>query len=744
MGRPFLLSLGVSVLVACSEDPPSVLDPDAGAKDAGEVVNDMGAPPSDVVDAGPVDVARDVAVADAEADAGRACRTADDCTSPDLCDNAQACRFGRCVAVGGPAACDDAVACTDDACDRTMGRCTHVPNDMRCPGDNFCAVGTGCVRELPCEVGDTTCARLNGDPCTGTWSCEPARLRCVRSAAYNCADMDACTMDVCMVVGTAPMCVHNGPNYMTDLANCGACGRACSAGPNQTAACAAGACTATCAAGFVDADGMAANGCECNAAAPDAPDLMFRDSNCDGIDGDASRAVFVSPRGDDANPGTMAMPKRTMPAAITAAAAGAPVRAVYAAAGLYPGSVQLRSGIHIYGGYDDAAAWSRARTNATVIQGDATAVLAQDLTVATELQLVTVQSASAAVSGETSYGVRALNALLTLRGCTITSGNGASGANGADGAVGADGDNGTNGGTPGAGASGGSRCGAGGGRGGESARGGNNGAPGSVGSVAPGGAAAGNGGAAATRSGTCVGCVGACGGSAAANPPSAGAATAGSAGRNGANGGSAPTMGTVNGATGVYSGPRGVAGTAGAAGGGGGGGGAGTGGRTYSFPVSCSDHFGGGGGGGGGGGCGGGAGQGGNGGGGSFAVMSVSSTVRVDDCQMNAGRGGRGGAGGDGGDGGSGGNPGSGGGANGNAGSGGAGARGGAGGDAGSGSGGPGGPSVCVYYLGSAPMITGLTCVRGGGGTGGGGGRGGAGDAPDGATGFSEDVRAGM
>ncbi|MDP3212845.1 MAG: hypothetical protein Q8S73_01980, partial [Deltaproteobacteria bacterium] len=60
------------------------------------------------------------------------------------------------------------------------------------------------------------------------------------------------------------------------------------------------------------------------------------------------------------------------------------------------------------------------------------------------------------------------------------------------------------------------------------------------------------------------------------------------------------------------------------------------------------------------------------------------------------------------------------------------------------GSGGPGGPSVCVYYLGSAPMITGLTCVRGGGGTGGGGGRGGAGDAPDGATGFSEDVRAGM
>ena len=65
--------------------------------------------------------------------------------------------------------------------------------------------------------------------------------------------------------------------------------------------------------------------------------------------------------------------------------------------------------------------------------------------------------------------------------------------------------------------------------------------------------------------------------------------------------------------------------------------------------------------------------------------------------------------------------------------------------DAGSGSGAPGGPSVCVYYLGAAPMISGLTCMRGGGGSGGGGGRSGTlGDAPNGATGLSEDVRAGM
>jgi hypothetical protein len=547
-----------------------------------------------------------------------------------------------------------------------------------------------------------------------------------------------------MVAGTAPMCAHRGPEYQTDVMNCGTCGNRCVAGANQTASCAAGARAYACAAGFTDADRMPANGCECNAAAADEPDLMVRDTNCDGIDGDASRAVFVSPRGDDANPGTMAMPKRTLPAAIAAAAAATPVRAVYAAAGLYPGSVQLRSGVGVYGGYDDAMGWARARTNATVIQGDATAVLAQDLTVATELQMVTVQSAAATVPGESSYGVRALNSLLTLRGCTIASGNGASGPNGADGADGADGSNGASGSTPGGGSPGGSSCGAPGGRGGDSVSGFNAGSPGALGSAAPGGAAGGNGGAAAARSGTCVECVGQCGGRAAASPPTAGAATPGADGRSGANGGSAPLVGSVS-TAGVYVAPRGLAGSAGAVGGSRGGGGAGTGGQSGVPFLGCNNGTGGGGGGGGGGGCAGGGGLGGGGGGGSFAVMSLSSTVRVEDCTMNAGRGGRGGDGGDGGDGGSGGNAGGGGGGTSGGGAGASGAPGGGGGDAGSGSGGPGGPSVCVFFLGSAPEVARLTCVRGGGGTGGGGGRNGAvGDAPDGATGISEDIRTGM
>src|SRR4051794_32632547 len=34
--------------------------------------------------------------------------------------------------------------------------------------------------------------------------------------------------------------------------------------------------------------------------APDAPDLGFADTNCDGIDGDAAGAVWVAPTGSDA------------------------------------------------------------------------------------------------------------------------------------------------------------------------------------------------------------------------------------------------------------------------------------------------------------------------------------------------------------------------------------------------------------------------------------------------------------
>src|SRR5262245_2933286 len=67
-----------------------------------------------------------------------------------------------------------------------------------------------------------------------------------------------------------------------------------------------------------DADGYQAP-LDCNdfdptihPGAADEPDDAFLDTNCDGIDGDASRALFVAPGGDDSHPGTRSLPFQTI------------------------------------------------------------------------------------------------------------------------------------------------------------------------------------------------------------------------------------------------------------------------------------------------------------------------------------------------------------------------------------------------------------------------------------------------
>ncbi|MBI5515907.1 MAG: hypothetical protein HY909_19150, partial [Deltaproteobacteria bacterium] len=447
---------------ATGDTPSDLEDAASDAKDGAPVLDSPGDASGDMVPSGPP------------------CRGDDDCQAPDLCTNAQRCRFGHCEVVGGPSLCDDRVACTDDRCDPARGRCVHTPNDARCTGGEFCGGSLGCVRELPCELGDETCARLSGDPCTGTWSCSGARRVCVRSAPFNCDDMDMCTMDVCMVMGTSPGCTHTGPNYMTDPMHCGRCMNRCSAGPHQVTTCAMGMCQSACEPEYVDLDRMAANGCECHTTDADAPDTEFRDTNCDGIDGDAARAIFVSPRGNDMNPGTMMSPKRTLQAAIATAAMASPVRSVYVAAGTYAESVELVGGVSLYGGYDDTMGWRRAMGNSSVIEGGTTAVLAQRLMAPVELQLLEVQSADAMMPGESSYGVRALNssAMLTLRGVRVTAGAGAPGTDGRDGTMGADGAMGGNGGGNGGGGAGASPCGVAGGAGGSGGNGNRSGARG--------------------------------------------------------------------------------------------------------------------------------------------------------------------------------------------------------------------------------------------------------------------------
>ncbi|MEZ5102732.1 MAG: DUF1565 domain-containing protein [Thermoleophilia bacterium] len=105
---------------------------------------------------------------------------------------------------------------------------------------------------------------------------------------------------------------------------------------------------------------------------PDLPDLDFVDANCDGIDGDAAAAIYVSPRGKDAQPGTREAPKREISSAIAAAAPGQPV---LVAAGTY-GEVDLKTGVSVYGGYDPVT-WRRG-AGTTLAQSVNQAVWAEE------------------------------------------------------------------------------------------------------------------------------------------------------------------------------------------------------------------------------------------------------------------------------------------------------------------------------------------------------------------------------
>lgn len=453
--------------------------------------------------------------------------------------------------------------------------------------------------------------------------------------------------------------------------------------------------------------------------ATDTPDLNFVDANCDGIDGNESRAVFVAISGSDGNPGTKTSPKRTVNAAVALAATSTPPRDVYAAAGFYNegGGVAAVTNVSIYGGYS-AFGWSRSTTNVTTITGSPQGLLADGDT-GVRLQLLTLNSTADAT--RSTYGLRAINSSsLTLESVIARPGNGTSGGAGSPGSGGPNGVAGNAGGAGscddpaggagGAGGSGGGFAGGAGGRGGYSTA---NGVTGAMGAGSP--AAAGG------------------GGGLSGNPGRAGATGAnGSGGAVGSAGPGGPNT-NVPGATWV--GTPASGGLAGAGGNGGGGGGGG-GGQNGAFVL---DGTGNGGGGGGSGGRGGGGGGIGTAGGGSFGLFLWNSTTIVTSSDIDAGNGGGGGAGtlggaaGNGGAGGPGGSF-----CTLDVGAGGAGGTGGRGGPGGAGGGGGGGPSIGIFKGGTSSATVGTSLVNFG--SSGAGGTSPAGGASNGSAGTAASI----
>jgi hypothetical protein len=434
-----------------------------------------------------------------------------------------------------------------------------------------------------------------------------------------------------------------------------------------------------------------------NTPGVDVPDPDFVDANCDGIDGDVSRALFVATSGNDAFPGTMDQPMRTISAAIALAATLPDRDHVYVSEGTYSERLDLADGVSVWGGYSAAAGWQRSAAFETIVENGTVESLnvfgarGNGIATPTVVADLTIRTLASTIQRTTQYGLHCDTCPgVRLERVHVVAAAGTAGSSGTNAQAGHSGPDGSAGGI---GSCNGSAVGSGGSHGAsacfqDTSTGGNGGAGGAE------GANTGQHGGASTA-GTPGGAGGA--GGSVGSPGERGAD--GVDGANGTDGAGALNATSIS--SRLWLGRAGANGGQGSDGFGGGGGGGGGG---QGGPL-VNDGTGNGGGGGGAGGCAGGGGGGGRAGGASLGVFLVDSTGAVIvDCSIESGDGGAGGRGGRGGDGGSGG---SGGGGGSNCtdeiGRGGAGGNGGNGGRGGHGGGGAGGASYSIVLVSTIP-----------------------------------------
>ena len=184
--------------------------------------------------------------------------------------------------------------CRDDA-DCPDGQC-HELSCVECVDDGDCTDGV-------CHNNQCQECRENDD-CDGDDICHEAQC------TSGCDEFDCGPGGTCVDEGGSISCQCDDDSYLVD----GVC-ESCDCDLPNTASTScddAGVCSIdACEEGFTNEDGDPSTGCECGT--DDYPDpFEFQDANCDGIDGDLDRAVFVSPGGNDGNDGRSSRPVRSI------------------------------------------------------------------------------------------------------------------------------------------------------------------------------------------------------------------------------------------------------------------------------------------------------------------------------------------------------------------------------------------------------------------------------------------------
>lgn len=169
----------------------------------------------------------------------------------------------------------------------------------------------------------------------------------------------------------------------------------------------------------------------CDPDAVDDPDLEFLDENCDGIDGDEKRALFVSPLGSDEDAGTRAAPLATLTRALELAKKGG--LDVYVCSATYEESLVIDgAGARIFGGFACEEGWARTTRPAELAPSEGIPLTIRHVSAPVRIDKVSFMAPAATLPSQSAIAAVIVDgADVALTHVELSAGAGAAGSDGA-------------------------------------------------------------------------------------------------------------------------------------------------------------------------------------------------------------------------------------------------------------------------------------------------------------------------